>query len=218
MSFTGRIFVSEDAQKDARSGQIIWIVSLDSCWMFQSLNQKSVSLDFNTSFPLKIRTFLPFCLRDKRQRCNKSRCLAIKKSFFWVVWRVWNPPLKTLSVAEVHWYVYKFSCPSLFPSIPLSPSLPLWVSPLSVCFVSSRLHQGTYDLWAHLSATIKQSLMKPRKVTFVCTVHSMQYAVCMYVCVCACLKRASLHVYTLWQRLRGRALTSRMVSKSMMSS
>lgn len=103
---------------------------LDSLWISQHLNQKSVSLYFNTSFPLKIRTFLPFCLCDKRQQCNKSCCLAeddIKKSFFWAVWWVWKPLLKTLSVAAVHWYAYEFSCPSLFLSIPLSSSLPLTV-------------------------------------------------------------------------------------------
>lgn len=189
---------------------------LDSLWISQNLNQKSVGLYFNTSFPLKIRTFLTFCLCDKRQRCNKSCCLAeddIKKSSFWAVWWVWKPLLKNLSVAAVH---YMCMNSPAHPSFYLSLSPPLFLS-LCFTFISLfcifSLHQGTYDLWAHLSATIKQSLMKPGKVTFVCTVHSTQR-----VCMCACLKRASLHVYALWQRLRGGALTSRMVSKSMMSS
>lgn len=68
------------------------------------------------------------------------------------------------------------------PSLCLHPGLQLCPLPLSslrftfigvLCIVF--LHQGTYDLWAHLSAIIKQSLMKSRKVTSPCA--------CTRVCV-----------------------------------
>lgn len=61
------------------------------------------------------------------------------------------------------------------PSLCLHRSLqfcPLPLSSLRFTFSSVLFivfpHQGTYDLWAHLSAIIKQSLMKSRKVTSPC--------------------------------------------------
>lgn len=61
-------------------------------------------------------------------------------------------------------------CESWYLSRSLSPLPP---PSLHSAFISLLcivlLHQGTYDLWAHLSAIIKQSLMKSRKVTSSCT-------------------------------------------------
>lgn len=62
------------------------------------------------------------------------------------------------------------ACESWYLSLSLSlvPPLSLHSASISLlCIVL--LHQGTYDLWAHLSAIIKQSLMKSRKVTSSCT-------------------------------------------------
>lgn len=53
------------------------------------------------------------------------------------------------------------------------------------------LHQGTYDLWAHLSAIIKQSLMKSGKVT----------SLCVHARACAQPEASSWHVHTYLQRL-----------------
>lgn len=62
------------------------------------------------------------------------------------------------------------ACESWYLSLCLTPLPPPSLHSASIsllCVVL--LHQGTYDLWAHLSAIIKQSLMKSQKVTSWCT-------------------------------------------------